>query len=175
MSILIAGIGNIFLGDDGFGVEVAGRLRYDPLLAGVDVADFGIRGIHLACELADGRYDAAILVDALPRGGPPGTLYAIEPDVDADELPLDGTDAHSLPAASVIAWLRRVGGRCGRVVVVGCEPATIEESMTLSGPVAAAVDGAVRMIRDLVAEMHGAPLPIARSFDAPGRPVDRSL
>jgi hydrogenase maturation protease len=151
--VLVAGIGNVFLGDDGFGVEVARRLRDEGVLEGVDVADFGVRGIHLAYELAEGKYDAAILVDALPRGGPPGTLYAVEAEADGSGLPLDGTDAHSLTPASVIAWLRRVGGRCGRIVVVGCEPESVEESMGLSAPVAASVEGAVEMIRGLVAEM----------------------
>ena len=70
--ILVAGIGNIFLGDDGFGVEVARRLNAQPPIDGVDVVDFGIRAVHLAYELAGGKYDAAILVDAVPRGGAPG-------------------------------------------------------------------------------------------------------
>ena len=148
--VLVAGIGNIFLGDDGFGVEVANRLREQPLPDGVDVADFGIRGVHLAYELADGRYDAAILVDAVPRGGAPGTLYAIEPDVDASEPPLAGADAHSLTPAAVLAWLHRIGAHCGRIVIVGCEPASIRESMGLSEPVAASVEGAMQMVRELI-------------------------
>ena len=86
MRVLVAGIGNVFLGDDGFGVEVARRLRGQALGDGVDVADFGIRGVHLAYELADGRYDAAVLVDAVSRGGAPGTFYAIEPDVETSRL-----------------------------------------------------------------------------------------
>jgi hydrogenase maturation protease len=151
--VLVAGIGNIFLGDDGFGVEVARRLREVPLGDGVDVADFGIRGVHLAYELAGGGYDAAILVDAVPRGGAPGTLYAIEPEPDAG-APEDA-DAHSLTPAVVLAWLRRVGGGCGRIVIVGCEPASVDEAMGLSEPVAASVDGAMEMVRGLVAEMTG--------------------
>jgi hydrogenase maturation protease len=90
----------------------------------------------------------------MSRGGAPGTLYAIEPDAGA-EIGAEGVDAHSLTPAAVLAWVRRVGGQCGRVVVVGCEPASVEESMGLSDPVAASIDGAVRMVRDLAAEMTG--------------------
>jgi hydrogenase maturation protease len=158
--VLVAGIGNIFLGDDGFGVEVARQLAAERLGDDVSVADFGIRGVHLAYELSGGRYDGVILVDAMPRGGDPGTLYAIEPDRDGQagvgETDSDGVvDAHSLTPAAVLAWLRRIGGRCGRIVIVGCEPASVDESIGLSAPVAASVDGAVQMVRDLVAEMRG--------------------
>ena len=100
-----------------------------------------------------GKYDAAILADAVPRGGPPGTLYAIEPDVAAIDSPLDLADAHSVTPAAVLASLRHLGAWCGRVVIIGCEPTSIDESMDLSAPVAAAVDGAIRMVRDLVATM----------------------
>jgi hydrogenase maturation protease len=156
MRVLVAGIGNIFLGDDGFGVAVAGRLRDRPLGEGVVVADFGIRGVHLAYELADGKYDAAILVDAVSRGGEPGTLYAIEPGIDSGAVDTDAADAHGLTPDGVIAWVRQVGGHLPRIVVVGCEPATVEESMDLSPAVSASVDGAIAMIRDLVAQMSGA-------------------
>jgi hydrogenase maturation protease len=151
--VLVAGIGNIFLGDDGFGVEVVRRLGAGPLPNGVDVADFGIRGVHLAYELAGGSYDGVILVDAVPRGDAPGTLYAIEPDLDAIGAEAGDIDAHSLTPAAVLAWVRRVGARCGPIVVVGCEPETVEESMGLSAPVAAAVEGAMDMVRTLVADM----------------------
>jgi hydrogenase maturation protease len=149
--ILIAGIGNVFLGDDGFGVEVVRRLRDEPLGADVDVVDFGIRGLHLAYELSEGRYDAAILIDAVPRGGEPGTLYAIEPQPDAGGA--DGFDGHSLTPQAVLAWIQKIGGCAGRILVVGCEPATIEESMELSPPVAASVDGAIEMVRRFVCEL----------------------
>ena len=154
-SILVAGIGNIFLGDDGFGVEVVRRLREQRLGDDVEVADFGIRGVHLAYELADGRYDAAIFVDAVSRGGAPGTLYAFEPDLDASS-DVVVADAHILTPEAVLAWVRRVGAPPVRIVVVGCEAGTVEESMDLSAPVAASVDRAVEMIRDLVAQMSGA-------------------
>ena len=153
MRILVAGIGNVFLGDDGFGVEVVRRLTGAPFGEDVDVIDFGIRGIHLAFELAEGRYDAAILVDAVSRGGEPGTLYVIDPEVEADTVAPTVADAHSLTPDAVLAWSRKVAGRQPRVVVVGCEPATTEESMELSVPVAGSIDLAMQMTRALVSEM----------------------
>jgi hydrogenase maturation protease len=158
--VLVAGIGNIFLGDDGFGVEVARRLRGEPLPDGVDVADFGIRGVHLAYELADGRYQSAILVDAVPRGEPPGTLYVIEPDA---AVPADAVvaDAHSLTPDAVLGWLQRIGGTCGRITIVGCEPASLDESVGLSPPVAAAVDEAMRIVRALIAATERTDAPCA--------------
>lgn len=156
---LVAGIGNIFLGDDGFGSEVARRLVAEPLPEGVKVGDFGIRGIHLAYELLDG-YDTAILIDATQQGGEPGTIYVIEPDVDAIEtesgLSEAGIqDAHGMDPASVIALLRSLGGTIGRLLVVGCEPEDVDDRMGLSEPVAAAVDEAVRVVRELVASVPG--------------------
>jgi hydrogenase maturation protease len=165
--ILVAGIGNIFLGDDGFGVAVVERLRRDSLGPEVDVADFGIRGIHLAYELADGKYATAVLVDAVARGGAPGTLYTIEAEPD-DEVGADLPDAHNLTPALVIAWIRRLGASC-RVLVVGCEPATLEETMTLSPAVAASIEGAAQMIRDIVA--HHAETPARGSRAEHGAPA----
>ena len=153
MRVLVAGIGNIFLGDDGFGVEVAQRLRGEPLGDAVDIADFGIRGVHLAYELADGRYDVAILIDAVARGGEPGTLYAIEPD--QSDVGREVADAHTLTPAAVLAWLRQIGAPPTRVIVIGCEPATIEESIGLSAPVAASVDAAIAMLRNVVSDLCG--------------------
>jgi len=155
MRILVAGIGNMFLGDDGFGVEVARRLSGQTLGEHIDVVDFGIRGIHLAFELSGGRYDAAVLVDAVSRGGAPGTVYVIEPDVGGEACDPSAADAHSLTPDAVLAWIRQVGGTRPRVVVVGCEPETTAESMELSAPVAAAIDQAMQTIRDLVGEMSG--------------------
>lgn len=157
--ILVAGIGNIFFGDDGFGVEVVRRLRGERFADGVNVVDFGVRGVRLAYELADGRYDGLILVSALPRGGAPGTVYRIEVElpagrpVHADGARLDLSDAQGLTPAAVLAWLRRFGGRCGRVVVIGCEPQSVDESVGLSAPVGASVDGAMRIVRRVIAEM----------------------
>lgn len=158
--VLVAGLGNIFFGDDAFGSEVARRLLTDtePVPEGVKVTDFGIRGIHLAYELLDG-YDTAILVDATPQGGEPGTVYVIEPDLDSLEsesgLAEAGiADAHGMDPVSVLALLRSLGGGVGRLLVVGCEPADTDEHMGLSDPVAAAVDEAVRVVRDLVSTEH---------------------
>jgi len=151
--ILVAGIGNIFLGDDGFGVEVARRLRDEALGEGVEVADFGIRGVHLAYELASGVYDAAILVDAVPVGEEPGTLYVIDPESGPDRLDPGAADAHSLTPAAVLAFVRQLGGGPDRLLIVGCEPSSVDESMELSPEVAASVNGAVQLVRDLVARM----------------------
>lgn len=153
--ILVAGVGNIFLGDDGFGVEVARRLSTVELGPDVKVADFGIRGVHLAYELLDG-YELVILVDATPRGegDPPGTLYVIEPDPapepDPDEVP--PLDAHGMDPGAVLSLLGVLGGQVDRLLVVGCEPAVADEGMTLSEPVAAAVDQAVTLVQDLINE-----------------------
>ncbi|HEY7171079.1 MAG TPA: hydrogenase maturation protease [Vicinamibacterales bacterium] len=153
MSVLVAGIGNVFLGDDGFGVEVAQRLSRERFDAAVEVADFGIRGVHLAFELASGRYDAAILVDAVSRGAAPGTLFAIEPDLAGAARTDAVADAHTLTPDAVLAWVRHVGACPPRILIVGCEPENVEESMGLSPPVAASIDGAIAMIRGLVAQM----------------------
>lgn len=150
---LIAGVGNVFLGDDGFGVEVARRLAAEPLPEGVHVRDFGIRGVHLAYELLNG-YETLILVDAAPRGGEPGTVYVIE--VDPEEAPAAGPegpgplmDAHDLSPDTVLALLKTLGGEVAAIRVVGCEPDRVEEHMGLSGPVAGAVERAVRAVREL--------------------------
>jgi hydrogenase maturation protease len=150
--VLVAGIGNIFLGDDGFGVEVVRRLAETPLDDRVVVEDFGIRGTHLALELSSGQYDGVILVDAVPRGSEPGTLYVMEPDVLEDPVtPAD--DGPTLTPATVLAWVKRLGGSPVHVVIVGCEPASVDEWPGLSEPVEAAVADAVKMVRDLAAVM----------------------
>jgi len=153
--ILVAGIGNVFFGDDGFGVEVARRLGARPLPDGVDVADFGIRGIDLAYALLDG-YAAAILVDATPRGGAPGTLYVLDPEVDALETaPLP--DTHALGPAAILGLVRALCDGLPTLRIVGCEPVGAdadELTMALSGPVAAAVDEAVALVEGLVDELR---------------------
>ena len=118
--MLVAGIGNVFLGDDGFGVEVARRLGERELPAGVDVADFGIRGMDLVYALGD-DYDAAIFVDAVPRGQAPGTLYVIEPEVDQNELSLD---THGMDPVKVLRLAGELGPVPERLLVLGCEPET---------------------------------------------------
>jgi hydrogenase maturation protease len=155
--LLIVGIGNVFLGDDGFGVEVARRLASQELPAGVRAADFGTRGLHLAFELLDRPEATTILVDATPRGGDPGTVYLIEPDLGqlADLVgPGAGaggmTDAHGMTPEAVFSLLRTLGGTPGRVLIVGCEPLRCEEEMGLSPPVEAAVGEAVKLVREVV-------------------------
>lgn len=151
--VLVAGIGNIFLGDDGFGVEVVSRLAGADLGPGVTVADYGIRGLHLAYAMLDGNHDATILVDAVPRGGAPGTVYLIEADTtDLDQNPVD---AHGMHPVAVLGLLRQLGGEPGRVLVVGCEPERVDEGIGLSAPVAAGVAEAVRLVRTLTADLAG--------------------
>jgi hydrogenase maturation protease len=147
VKILVAGVGNIFLGDDRFGVEVARRLAGTGLPEGVDVGDFGIRGIHLAYELS--AYDTTILVDASPRGGSPGTLYALELK---EGEPQAVIDAHGLTPDAVLDLVGVVGGEVRRVLLVGCEPADVSPGMELSPAVAEAIEPAVRLVRELIEE-----------------------
>ncbi len=165
--ILIAGIGNIFLGDDAFGVEVAQRLLKRPRPANVRVEDFGIRGLDLTYRLLE-DFDVAILVDAAPRGKPPGTLTLIEPDR-ADFAPAHGNDGgagavmldtHNLDPVKVLRLVVAMGGALRRVLVVACEPQPLDlecdEMQTgLSPQVKAAVDEAVVMVESLTAELSG--------------------
>jgi hydrogenase maturation protease len=150
MRTLIAGIGNIFNGDDGFGVEVAQRLDDWAMPNDVRVEDFGIRGLHLALELLEG-YDLLVLVDAMDLGEPPGTVVMVEPGDDEDAGPLD---AHRMDPQAVLAKVAELGGEIGRVLVVGCQPADVDEGIGLSTPVAAAVDVAAQMVEDLIAERN---------------------
>jgi hydrogenase maturation protease len=153
LRILVAGIGNVFLGDDGFGLAVAGRLAQAALPPGVVVEDYGIRGMDLAYALQD--YDVAVFVDALPRGNAPGTLYLIEPEL-TDELP--EPDAHGMNPMQVLLMAQHLGGPMPRVLIVGCEPAevmTLEDDLTvdLSEPVRASLDEAVRMVESLLDDL----------------------
>ena len=154
--VLVAGIGNIFLSDDGFGVEVVNRLATRTMPEGVKVADFGIRGIHLAYELLDG-YDALVLIDAMPMGDEPGTLAVIEPGPlprpsDGDDV-APVVDAHSMNPGVVLGMLAGLECTLGRIVIVGCEPANVDEGIGLSQPVAAAVDQAVDLCEDVLNEL----------------------
>jgi hydrogenase maturation protease len=148
---LVAGIGNVFLGDDGFGVAVVDRLSRGELPAGVTVADFGIRGMDLVYALAG--YAVAILVDAVPRGQAPGTVYVIEPELDELEPTVD---THGMDPVKVLSMARELGSLPQRVIVVGCEPQTAmsgdedEILVELSEPVRAAVDEAVRVVESLL-------------------------
>lgn len=148
--ILIAGIGNVFLADDGFGVEVAQRLSRVPLPDGVIARDYGIRGVHLAFELLDPP-SLLILIDALSHGAAPGSLCVLEPDVDDAVLGVSSADAHGMDLPSVFASVRSMGGELPRVLLVGCEPAALHEEIGLSPPVARAVMPAVALLYELVA------------------------
>jgi hydrogenase maturation protease len=154
--ILVAGIGNVFLGDDGFGVALADRLARRELPAGVEVVDFGIRGMDLAYALLDG-YRAAVLLDAAPRGEPPGSLYVIEPELDGGAA---AVDPHGMGPVKVLALARSLGdGPLPRILVVGCEPLTRmsgeEEDLVaeLSEPVRAALDEGVRIVESLLRDL----------------------
>ena len=157
--ILIAGVGNIFLGDDGFGVEVVKRLAGRGLPEGVEVKDFGIRGMDLAYALHD-DYEAVIFVDATPRGGEPGTVYLIEPEIEDDGMV--SLDTHGMDPVKVIKLGYALGARPTRTLVVGCEPEVIlggedydDMLMELSEPVSAAVEEAVKMVESLVERIRG--------------------
>ena len=156
--ILIAGIGNIFLGDDGFGCEVLRRMMARTWPDGVRLVDFGIRGFDLAYALMDG-YDVTIFVDATPRGGAPGTLYTIAPDLnELDELDAQGmmVETHGMNPMKVLSMVKSMGGDFKRILLVGCEPETFgpeEGQMGLSEPVSMAVDEAVVIVESLVAEI----------------------
>ncbi|HEY2574342.1 MAG TPA: hydrogenase maturation protease [Verrucomicrobiaceae bacterium] len=151
--ILIAGIGNIFLGDDGFGPEVIRRLGDSSFGEAVRVTDFGIRGYDLAFAIADG-HDATILVDATPRGDAPGTLYLLELDPAKMELAKAAVDGHSLTPVAALQMVRSLGFDFkGRFYLVGCEPLVLEcddGEMKLSEPVETAVPRAIAMIQKLV-------------------------
>jgi hydrogenase maturation protease len=154
--VLVAGVGNIFLGDDAFGVEVVQRLAGHRLPDNVQVADYGIRSYDLAYALME-PWELVILVDAVARGDAPGTVYTIEPELpqDGESSVESGFDAHSMNPESVLRLVGKLGGKAGRILVVGCEPASVEAEESgqigLSEPVQAAVDEAIRMIEELLA------------------------
>jgi hydrogenase maturation protease len=157
--VLVAGVGNIFLGDDGFGVEVVRRLTEREMPEGVEVKDFGIRGMDLAYALQE-DYEVVVFVDAVPRGEEPGTVYLIEPEIEEDgEISLD---THGMDPVKVIKLSRALGAEPARTLVVGCEPQVVlsgedydDMSMELSEPVHAAVGDAVKLVESLVEEIGG--------------------
>jgi hydrogenase maturation protease len=157
--IFIAGIGNIFLGDDAFGSEVARRLQQRELPDDVRVVDFGIRGFDLAYALLEG-YEVTILIDATPRGGKPGTLYTIQPDL--SRLDEEGSitplvDAHDLNPMKVLSMVKSLGGNFGRILLLGCEPSPLtsdDGQLGMSEPVEQAVEEAVAVIESLVTNIR---------------------
>jgi hydrogenase maturation protease len=175
--ILVAGIGNIFFGDDGFGVEVAHRLAGVELPAGTKVVDYGIRGVHLAYDMLAG-YDVTILVDAVSRGDEPGTVSIIDVGargaVELASIPVGPVlDPHGMTPDAVLEHVRTLGGDPGHVFVVGCEPADCDERIGLSDAVTAAVDVAVTAVADLVAEQLS-PLSEVHGEDPSEEPVKES-
>jgi len=162
-SILVAGVGNIFLSDDGFGVEVVRHLctRDIDVPPSVTICDYGIRGVHLVYELLNG-YDTLILVDAMATGEAPGTVSAFEVDTApvalSQEISREGAlyvpqiDSHTMNPDAVLSMLASLGGTLGQVIVVGCEPLSTEENIGLSAPVAAAVDRAAEIVIELIGQ-----------------------
>ena len=155
--VLVAGVGNVFLGDDGFGVEVVRRLAERELPEGVEVADFGIRGMDLAYAL-QADYEVVIFVDAVPRGEEPGAVCLLEPEIEEDgEVVLD---THGMDPVKVIKFARALGAKPTRILVVGCEPQVVVSGenyedmlMELSEPVRAAVEEAAKLVESLVDEI----------------------
>jgi hydrogenase maturation protease len=155
--VLVAGIGNVFRSDDGFGVEVVRALRGRTLPADVEVVDVGVRGMHLAFQLLDG-YRALVIVDAVRRGDVPGTVCTLEHHLDAPPGAA-AFDAHGMDPQSVLDQLDALAASMGiarpveRVFVVGCEPARLDDGIGLSPPVAAAVETAAGTVTDLVTSL----------------------
>lgn len=161
VKILVAGIGNIFLGDDAFGSEVARRLMERNWPEGVKVVDFGIRGLDLVYALLDGC-ETAILIDAAPRGEEPaGTLYVLEPEMAEMNGSAAMVEAHSMDPMKVLRTAVAMGARPGRVLIVGCQPGAMpgdvdgETPMEMCPEVASAVEEAVRMVEELVKRFSG--------------------
>jgi hydrogenase maturation protease len=162
--ILVAGVGNVFLRDDAFGVEVVKLLAERPQPPGVQIKDYGIRGVHLVYELLDG-YDLFVLVDAAPRGEAPGTVSVLEVELPSPEAqPV--IDAHSLTPDAIFGLLSSLGGHPGRNLVVACEPAEVDAGMGLTDPVREALPHAVRAVEEILAQALAADVPEPRVSEA---------
>lgn len=144
--VLVAGVGNVFLGDDGFGPEVARRLAREELPEGVEVVDYGIRGVHLAFALLDPP-ELLILIDAVRREAEPGAVFVIEPETEA---PAPVADAHGMDISSVFASVSSMGGKLPPTRLVGCVPADLEERMGLSIQAERAIEPAVEAVRKIL-------------------------
>ncbi len=169
--ILVAGVGNVFLRDDAFGVEVVKLLAERPQPPGVQIKDYGIRGVHLVYELLDG-YDLFVLVDAAPRGEAPGTVSVLEVELPSPEAqPV--IDAHSLTPDAIFGLLSSLGGHPGRNLVVACEPAEVDAGMGLTDPVREALPHAVRAVEEILAQALAADVPEAHVPEAADVPEAR--
>ncbi len=154
--ILIAGVGNAWLRDDAFGGECARRLEAEGVPDGVSVMDVGTSGLDLAYEVMRG-YDALVLLDATRQGGAPGTLYVMEPERSEFEGEIsdgESIDPHDMNPHTVLRFVTVTGGWPGKVLVIGCEPGEAEPGLGLTPPVQAAVDGAVTLVRETIAELQ---------------------
>jgi hydrogenase maturation protease len=161
-SILIAGVGNAWLRDDGFGGEVARRLSERELPAGVSVMDAGTGGLDLAYEVMRG-YDGLVILDVSKQGGEPGTLYVMEPDEDEVQGGIEDGEVinpHGMDPQTVLRFVKSIGAWPGRVVVIACEPADVEEmGWGLSDVVSGAVDRAVDLVFETLEELRAEPAP----------------
>ena len=148
--VLVAGVGNIFLGDDGFGPEVVRHLgapEQPPLPEPVRLVDYGIRGLHLSYDLLEG-YSALIIVDTMPGHGRPGEIRVVA--VDPDDVTADGADPHGMDPVAALSGLPSLGGALPPTYVVGAQPANLGEGIGLSDPLRAAVPVAGALIRELL-------------------------
>jgi len=157
--IVVAGVGNVFMQDDAFGVEVVKRLLDKGPREGVEIYDVGIGGLKLAYDLLRG-YDGLIMIDASKRGGKPGTLYVIEPkeeEINSDLQQGGAIDPHGGDPAMVLRFVKALGAWPPKVLIVGCEPATVNDfEMGLSAPVSAAIDDAVKLVETTIEEIQNA-------------------
>lgn len=156
-SVLVAGVGNAWLRDDGFGGAVARRLAERRLPEGCSVMDAGTGGLDLAYEVMRG-YDALVMIDVSRQGGEPGTLYVMEPDEDSVPAALEDGDAinpHGMDPQTVLRFVKSAGAWPGRVVVIACEPGDVESmGWGLSDEVRAAVDRAVDLVVETITELR---------------------
>lgn len=154
--ILVAGVGNAWLRDDAFGGECARRLEAEGVPDGVSVMDVGTSGLDLAYEVMRG-YDALLLLDATRQGGAPGTLYVMEPERAEFEGEIrdgESIDPHDMDPRTVLRFVTVTGGWPGKVLVIGCEPGEAEPGLGLTPPVHAAVEAAVTLVRETIAELQ---------------------
>lgn len=155
--VMIAGVGNIFLKDDGFGSAVIKRINAKEFGEEIEIKDFGIGGLKLAYDLMKG-YDALILIDASQRGEEPGTLYVLEPEEKEVESDLEQggpIDPHGADPATILRFVKALGAWPGRVIIIACEPDTVEDfQIGLSKQVNAAVDKAMELVKEIISEVY---------------------
>lgn len=155
--VMIAGVGNMFMKDDGFGGAVVQKLLLNNFPEGVEIKDFGTGGLKLAYDLMRG-YDGLILLDASKRGEAPGTLYRIEPkeeDISPDLEQGGPIDPHGADPVTVLRFVKSIGSWPAKVIVVACEPETVEEfEIGLSESVQASMDDAIEMVKEIINEIY---------------------